>query len=129
MKKLLALALVLVIVTGVAYAKGYEVQKKAGDYDVTVAFDRNPPVASDNNVAIQIKDASGKIVKDALVKIDYSMPAMPGMPPMNYKVDAVLKGAEYNATLGLSMAGPWNIEVKITQAGKTAKMKFTIDAK
>jgi hypothetical protein len=57
------------------------------------------------------------------------MPAMTGMPAMNYKTDAVLKGDEYEATLGLSMGGSWNIAVRITRAGKTATMKFTVDAK
>jgi hypothetical protein len=48
---------------------------------------------------------------------------------MNYKVDAVLKGDEYKATMGLSMAGSWNITVKITREGKTSSLKFTVDAK
>jgi nitrogen fixation protein FixH len=120
---------VLMFTAGAAYAKGYEVQKKAGEYDVTVAFDRNSPTASDNAVAITVKDAAGKNVKDAQVKVEYSMPAMMGMPAMNYKTDAALQGDEYKATLGLSMSGSWNLAVKITRAGKTATMKFTVDAK
>jgi hypothetical protein len=51
------------------------------------------------------------------------------MPPMNYKTDAELKGNEYTAKMNLSMSGPWNIELKITRAGKTSAMKFTVDAK
>ncbi len=129
MRKFVVFAVVLFLTAGVAYAKGYEIKKKAGEYDVVVTFDRNPPVASDNNVGIVIKDASGNAVKDAQVKVEYSMPAMPGMPPMNYKTDAVLKGEEYKATLGLSMSGSWNISVKIMRAGKTSSMKFTVDAK
>ena len=129
MKKLSVFALVLFLAAGVAYAKDYEVQKKAGEYDVTVTIDRNPPVVGDNNVTIGIKGAGGHHVKDAQVKVEYSMPAMPGMPPMNYKVDAVLKGDEYKATMGLSMAGSWNITVKIAREGKTSSLKFTVDAK
>ena len=129
MKKFIIVGLVLLLAAGVAYAKGYEVQKKAGEYDVTVTFDRNPPVASDNAVAIVIKDASGKIIKDAQVKVEYSMPAMMGMPAMNYKADAALEGDEYKTTLGLSMSGSWNLALKVTRAGKTSTMKFTVDAK
>jgi nitrogen fixation protein FixH len=129
MKKFIAFAVALFLAAGVAYAKGYEVAKKAGEYDVVVTFERKTPVADDNAVAIVVKDASGKPVTDAKVKVDYSMPAMPGMPPMNYKTDAVLKGDEYKATLGLSMSGSWNIAVKITRAGKSSSMKFTVDAK
>ena len=129
MKRMIVFMVVLLAVANVAYAKGYEVQKKAGEYDVTVTFDRNSPTASDNAVAIIVKDAAGKNVSDALVKVEYSMPAMMGMPAMNYKTDAVLSGDEYKATLGLSMSGSWNLAVKVTRAGKTATMKFTVDAK
>jgi hypothetical protein len=114
---------------GVALAKDYEVKKKAGEFDVVVTIDKNPPVTGDNGVTIAVKDAGGKAVKDAKVVVDYSMPAMPGMPPMNYKADAMLKGDVYAATMNLSMAGPWNIAVKITREGRTSGMKFTVDAK
>lgn len=129
MRKIAVIGLVLLLAANVAYAKGYEVKKKAGEYDVTVTIDRNPPITGDNNVCVVVKDASGNIVKDAQVKVEYSMPPMPGMPPMNYKTDTVFKGDEYKATLGLSMSGSWNISVKIIRAGKTAAMKFTVDAR
>jgi len=129
MKKLLMIGFALLLSTGVALAKDYEVKKKAGGFDVVVTIDKNPPVTGDNGVTIAIKDAGGKTVKDAKVVIDYSMPAMPGMPPMNYKADALLKGEAYAATMNLSMAGPWNITVKISAGGKNGSMKFTVDAK
>jgi len=117
------------VLAGIAFAKDYEVSKKAGDYSVNAKIDRNPPVVGDNNISVEITEASGKYVTDAKVVVDYSMPAMPGMPPMNYKTDAVLKGNAYRATMNLSMSGPWNIAIKITKAGKTSTAKFTVDAK
>jgi hypothetical protein len=129
MMKPVVVAMALVFAAGTLYAGEYEVKKKAGEYDVVVKIDHNPPVTGDNTVSIGIKDAAGHQVKDAKVVVDYSMPAMPGMPPMNYKADAVQKGDGYKATMNLSMAGPWNIEVKISQTGKTGKLKFTIDVK
>jgi hypothetical protein len=129
MKRIVVIMALLLVAANAVYAKGYEVQKKAGEYDVTVTFDRNPPTASDNAVGVAIKDAAGHVVKDAAVKIEYSMPAMMGMPAMNYKTEAVLKGDEYKAVLGLSMSGSWNLAIKITKAGKTSSMKFTVDAK
>jgi type 1 fimbria pilin len=129
MKKLVVFTMVLLLLAGAAYAKGYEVQKKAGQYDVTVTFDRNPPIAGDNGVSIVVKDATGKPVKDAQVKVEYTMPAMSGMPAMNYKADAVLQGDEYKTSMGLSMSGSWGIAVKIIKAGKTSTLKFTVDAK
>lgn len=129
MKKLVAFTLILLLVAGIAYAKDYEVKKKAGEYDVEIKIDKNPPVVGDNNMEIEIKDASGKYVTDAKVKVEYSMPAMPGMPAMNYKTDAALKGNEYKATMNLSMSGAWNIAVKIIRGGKTTTVKFNVDAR
>jgi hypothetical protein len=127
MKRLMTMMVAILLITGIAYAKDYEVTKKAGEYNVIVKIDKNPPVVGDNNMKIDIKDASGKSVKDAKVKVEYSMPAMPGMPAMNYKTNAELKDNTYNTKINLSMTGPWNIAVKITKGGKKASMKFSID--
>lgn len=128
MKRLTVLTIILLLITGIAYAKDYEVKKKAGEYDVEIKIDKNPPVVGDNNIEVKIKDASGKHVTDAKVRIEYTMPAMPGMPAMNYKADAELKGYEYKAKMNLSMSGAWNVAVKITRGSKTTTVKFNVDA-
>ncbi|HYA26808.1 MAG TPA: FixH family protein [Thermodesulfovibrionales bacterium] len=128
-KTSIILVLVLLLVVGLAYAKEYEITKKAGEYNVAVKIDKNPPVVGDNNVSIEVTDASGHHAGDAKVTVEYSMPAMPGMPAMNYKAAAELKGDEYKAKMNLSMSGSWNVAVKITRAGKTSTAKFTVDAK
>jgi hypothetical protein len=128
MKRLFICVGLLLFVAGIAHAKDFEVKKKAGEYNVEVKIDKNPPVAGENNMEIQIKDAAGKNIRDAKVSVNYSMPAMPGMPPMNYKTEAELKGDTYKAKMNLSMSGSWQIAVKITRAGKKAAMKFAIDA-
>ena len=121
--------LVLVfLIGGMVYAKDYEVKKKAGGYDVEIRIDKSQPVVGENNIEIGIKDTSGKYVTDAKVGVEYSMPAMPGMPAMNYKTEAALKGYKYRATMNLSMSGSWGIVVKITRAGKITKVKFNVDA-
>jgi len=129
MRNLLLIGMAVLLSAGVVIAKDYEVKKKAGEFDVVVTIDKNPPVTGDNNVTISVKDAGGKVVKDAKVVVDYSMPGMPGMPPINYKADSVQKCYVYAATMNLSMAGPWNIVVKISAGGKSGNMKFTVDAK
>lgn len=133
MKRFSFIMLVAVIVLAVGstavFAKDFEVKKKAGEFEVVVTIDKNPPVTGDNGVTVSVRDASGKAVAGAKVVVEYSMPGMPGMPPMNYKADAVQKGDVYAATMNLSMAGPWNITVKISAGGKSGNMKFTIDAK
>ena len=129
MKKALVIGLVVLLSAGVALAKDFEIKKKAGEFDVVVTIDKNPPVTGDNGVTVSVKDAAGKAVQGAKVIVDYSMPAMPGMPPMNYKADAAAKGDVYTANMNLSMAGPWNVAIKISAGGKNGSLKFTIDAK
>lgn len=129
MKKMFAWVLSILILAAAAEAKELEMKKKAGELDVKLTLKQNPPVVGENDLTVEIKDPAGKPVTDAKVVINYSMPAMPGMPPMNYKTDATLHGDRYQGRMNLSMAGPWNIEVKITRAGKAVSAKFNVDAK
>jgi hypothetical protein len=129
MKRLTMLMVMVLVLAGAVCAKDYEVTKKAGDLTVDVKIDKNPPISGTNNMEIAVKDAGGKAVTDAKVVVEYSMPAMPGMPAMNYKTDAQLKGDTYKAAMNLSMSGSWNISIKVTRAKKTQTAKFTVDAK
>lgn len=129
MKRALILSLVMCLAAGMAFAKSYELQKKAGDYALDIRLDKNPPVVGDNLMELTIKDIDGKTVTDAKVAVNYTMPPMSGMAPMSYKIDSVLKGEKYQSTLKFSMSGSWNVEVKITQAGKTTPVKFNVDVK
>lgn len=96
---------------------------------MSTVLTRNPPVLGRNDVKVEIKDASGRPVSNAVVSINYFMPPMPGMPPMNYTVPAPLKGSEYTATMDLIMRGPWNIIVKGIVAGKLLRMTVVIDVR
>jgi hypothetical protein len=127
MKKIVMLTFILLLSAGIVWAKDYEIQKKAGDLTVMVKMDKNPAVMGENGAIVTVKDPAGKEVTDAEVKIEYSMPAMPGMPAMNYKSDLVLKGNTYQGKLNYSMSGPWNIAVKIVRGGKTLSTKFSVD--
>ena len=127
MKKILLIGMVILLAAGLAAAKDFEVTKKAGPYSVVIKMDRNPPVTGENGIAITIKDAAGKVVKDAKVAIDYEMPAMPGMPAMAYKGQPQLKGDAYVGTVNFSMGGAWTVKIKITRGGKTDSLKFNVD--
>ena len=128
MTKLIPFILILCLVAGIAYAKGYEAKKKVGEYEAEVRMDRNPPSLGDNNIEIEIKDARGKPLTEAKVLVNYYMPPMPRMAPMNYKTDAKLKGEKYRATMNFIMSGPWVIALKINHGGKISTAKFNIDA-
>jgi hypothetical protein len=127
MKKIVLVIMLILMVAGLAYAKDFEVTKKAGVYTVIVKMDKNPPVMGDNGITVTIKDAAGKAVKDATVVLNYEMPAMPGMPPMRYKVNPQLKGESYTGTLNFSMGGSWGLSLRITRSGKTDTVRFNVD--
>lgn len=120
--------LTVLVVVPTAYSKDLELRKSAGEYDVGIRIDRNPPILGDNNMEVEIKDAAGSQIEDATVLVNYYMPPMPRMAPMNYTADAKLRGRKYKTTMNLIMSGPWVIAVKITRNGKTTTAKFNIDA-
>jgi len=128
MSKWFIFALILFLIPSIANPKGYEVKRKAGEYEAEVKIDRYPPVLGDNNIEIEIRDAVGNRVTEAKVLVNYYMPPMPRMAPMNYITDARLKGEKYKAKMNFIMSGPWIIAIKITHAGKTSTAKFNIDA-
>ena len=127
MKKMTVILAILLLASGLAYAKNYEMTKKVGNYTVHVVMDKNPPITGENNIVISILDAAGADIVDAVVTVEYSMPAMPGMPAMNYKTKTDAKSKKYTATVDFSMSGAWSINVKIMRAGKTQSVKFNVD--
>lgn len=121
--------LLSLLVAGTALAGENVVRKKAADYAVEIRMDKNPPVVGTNRVEIVVTDKDGKAVTDAKVLLIASMPAMPGMPAMENKADAKWDGGRYKAKIELSMSGSWSMSLRITQGGKTATAKWTVDAR
>ncbi len=120
--------LVLSLAATLAHSGGLKVKRNAKAYQVEVEVDRNPLVIGDNHIEVELKDDSGKIVTDAKVLVNYYMPPMPRMVPMNYKTEADLSKDKYVTTLNIIMAGPWYIRIIIDHAGKISTLKFNMDA-
>jgi len=127
MKRFATALIMLLLAVGLVYAKDYMVVKKAGNYTVGVKLDKNPPITGPNKMEISIQDDKGGNVTDATVVVEYVMPAMPGMPAMNYKAKAELNGSRYLANVNFSMSGAWAVNIKITRAGKTQAVKLNVD--
>ena len=127
MKKFITAVIVLLFAAGFAYAKDYMVMKQAGVYTVHVKMDKNPPVTGENRMEITIQDKAGADETDVTVIVEYTMPAMPGMPAINYKSTTELKDKQYTANLNFPMSGAWGVNIKITRAGKTQSVKFNVD--
>jgi hypothetical protein len=124
----LAIFVTLVFAVLSAYGKELGVIRTKEGYEFQVYIDRNPPIIGDNNIKIAIKDASGAPVRDAKVQVNYYMPPMPRMAPMNYLADAEMRKEKYEATMNFIMAGPWIIRVIVNHEGRRAVAKFNVDA-
>jgi hypothetical protein len=125
---------ILVIVMAIGFAtgctKGYETQKTAGDVTIALSADRYPLVKGDNAMNVKLTDATGKAITDAKVDVRYYMPPMPGMAPMEYPAQAVLKGNTYSFAANVSMEGGWKVDVTVTLPGKPAVTStFNVDAR
>ena len=123
----LAALLILLAMAPVLSGDGPETRKKAGEYDVGMRMDRNPPLRGDNTIEISVREGTGAPVTDVNVLVNYYMPPMPRMAPMNYKVQAKAKNDLYKAKMSFIMEGPWIIAVKITREEKTVTAKFNIN--
>lgn len=129
MKKIIIFAVAAFLVAIPSFAKELKLEKKAGGNTVVLILEKNPPVAGEANVLIEIRDASGKIVRDAVIDINYSMPAMPGMPSMNYTSKAVMGKDAYKGMMNFSMSGPWSVELKINANNHKNTVKYNVDVR
>ena len=121
MKKIAIFAAIVFLMTGIAYAKEFELREKAGIYQVEFKID-NVRVGA-NDVKIEVKDKSGKNVTDAKVNVQYSMPEGVELPHMHFKTDMKLEGNEYRGTIKIPMAGSWGTVINIIRGGKTSSTK------
>jgi hypothetical protein len=132
LKKFTCLAIALAAVFSLedqCEAAEYRVRKSAEGLTFDISINRNPPVLGDNQIRIEIKDSQGNPVLDAEVLVNYYMPPMPNMAPMNYTIPAVLNGSEYRAVMDLIMTGPWNIITRARIHGKWIRVVFPIDVR
>ena len=129
MVRKIAAVLVFVVsasmIAGPTWAKGYENKKAAGKYQVTLKVGSYPLVKGNNTVAVEVADKAGNPVTNAKVSVRYYMPAMPGMAPMSYTAQPVLKGREYGLTADIPMEGGWRFEVSVGDDSAT----FNLDAR
>jgi len=82
MTRNLAYHLVLVAFVAASCAKQEPAAVKAGDLDVQLAIDPDPPTTGGNRLRITIRDAIGKPVDGAQLAFEYDMAAMGAMPEM-----------------------------------------------
>ncbi len=103
-------------------------EQKAGEYTLKFIL-KNPPTSGENSALFILRNASGNIIDNAFMKIEYSTPAMPDRPPMNFHTQAKPTESGYNALLDFPMSGSWEVSVLATLKDKDIKSRFTIDVR
>jgi multidrug efflux pump subunit AcrA (membrane-fusion protein) len=85
------------------------------------------PRVGETRLLLQVTDSTGAPVPDAKVEV---IAGMQGMSRPNVAVRAGKDPGIYEATVNLSMAGAWTVEVNVASArGGTTSSKFTLEAK
>jgi hypothetical protein len=128
-QKVLILSLLILLSFPPAYGRDFAVRRNVDGYTLDVTIDQNPPILGKNDIRVEIRDSLGKYVVDVPVTVNYFMPPMPGMPPMNYTLKASPRGSGYSTTMDLTMKGPWNIVIRANVAGKQLRMTVLIDVR
>jgi len=132
MKRLFVPVLALLAATLIAVpaaAKKLEITKKAGDLTVEIGIEKDPPGVGWNVIEIRLKDPSGRSITEAKVLVQYYMPPMPRMAPMNEKVETKWKKDAYTARMKFIMAGPWIVIIRITMGEMALTTRFQIDVR
>jgi len=84
-------------------------------YKMTLRIDPDPPQgARQNTLHVTLTDPIGKPVRDAQVRLTFTMPAMPAMnmPEMRNGAELKWTGSEYTGPIEIMMAGGWNVAVE-----------------
>ncbi len=127
MKRLLTLITALVLASSLLHAAAFEKQARSRSAKVLISSDK-PLTVGSNTLYFDIR-VKGKVPADARVAVKVFMPAMPGMPAMQSRADAVSLGnGKYKATVNTAMRGTWQLHIFITpKTGKKIRVKSSFN--
>jgi multidrug efflux pump subunit AcrA (membrane-fusion protein) len=99
----------------------------AGELSIDTAVQPDPPTVKGNRAHVQIRDASGKPVLGATVRLEFDMPAMGAMQAMHGGADASEQAdGRYTIPFDLGMEGSWTISLKVAAPAGTATARYTL---
>jgi hypothetical protein len=127
MKSLVKILLAMILGVSLAHAAAFSKDAKFRTTQVHITADK--PLTTGSNTIELVVSKNGKVINDAKVLLKAFMPAMPGMPAMESKVEAKnLGNGKYKATLNLAMGGTWQLHIFITpKSGKKSRVKTTLN--
>lgn len=102
-------------------------EKPAGEIKLRLGTQPEPARVGDNTLRLEVRDARGQPVTNAALAVEYTMD-MPGMMVDTAKIVPIGKGI-YEAKVRFTMAGPWNVTVKVERPGQAeVRERFTLNA-
>ncbi|MDH4944299.1 FixH family protein [Sulfurimonas sp. C5] len=127
MKSLIKFLFAMLVTITLAHAAAFE--KNANFRTTHINISAQKPLTAGSNELVLLIKKENTLISDAKVSVKAFMPAMPGMPAMESKADAVNKGnGEYIVKLNLVMNGTWQLHVFITpKKGKKLRVKTTLN--
>jgi Cu(I)/Ag(I) efflux system membrane fusion protein len=101
---------------------------RAGDFQVRLQLEPDPPTAGDNTLHVELMDSTGKPVDGARVGFNYDMPAMGPMPEMKGGGDTrALGSGRYDVVYPLAMLGDWALTLGLEAPGHApAELRFKV---
>jgi len=117
----------LILSTSLLQAAAFE--KKVVSKTTAVFISAQRPLSKGSNVLVFAISKDEKVLEGSQVRVKAFMPAMPGMPAMEYESDARYLGeGRYEAVINLAMGGTWQLHIFITPAeGKKLRVKTSLD--
>ncbi len=104
----------------------------AAQLQITFHTQPEPPHAGKAGVSATVRDAAGKPVDGAQVKVTFYMPAMPsmGMPAMRAEAALSPEGSgQYSGEIQIQTPGTWQVTVDVQKDGKPLGAgQFTVRA-
>jgi hypothetical protein len=128
MKKYVPFVVMFMLLGLFSPARAFDTMASSKNYRARMTFVGGDPIVGVNRLRVVITDKAGRVVKDALVGIEYLMPSLPGKKPMmDYRTTARLAGSSYQASLDLTMAGEWKIILTVaTPPKRSDQMTFGV---
>lgn len=99
----------------------------AGGLAIDTAIQPDPPGENGNHAHVLVRDAQGKPVTGAQVRLEYDMPAMGAMQAMHGGIDASEDGdGRYAIAFDLGMGGSWTMSIHVKTSSAAAIARYTL---
>jgi len=101
---------------------------RAGDLQLRLRLEPDPPIAGENTLHVELRDARGQPVEKAVLGFVSDMPAMGAMPEMKGGGESrELSQGNYAISYGLAMQGDWGLLLSIAAPGHApAELRFKV---